>query len=109
MGKKKEKLTFKEFLKKKDINISAKTYFVDAMSGMAQGLFASLLVGTILSTLAKYVVMIDVPFFKTLGHFIGQAGSLASAITGAAIGVGIAVALKAPMLVAACAAAGFLL
>ncbi len=100
-----KKRTFKEFLKAKDIKISAKTYFVDAMGGMAQGLFASLLVGTILSTLAKYVVMIDVPFFKTLGHFIGQAGSLASAITGAAIGVGIAVALKAPMLVAACAAA----
>ena len=104
-SKAKEKKTFKEFLKSKDINVSAKTYFVDAMGGMAQGLFASLLIGTILSTIAKYLGMIDSPFFVTVAHFIGQAGSLASAVTGAAIGVGIAFALKAPMLVMACAAA----
>ena len=104
-SKAKQKKTFKEFLKSKDINVSAKTYFVDAMGGMAQGLFASLLIGTILSTVAKYLGMIDSPFFVTVAHFIGQAGSLASAVTGAAIGVGIAFALKAPMLVMACAAA----
>ncbi len=103
--KAKEKKTFKEFLKSKDINVSAKTYFVDAMGGMAQGLFASLLVGTILSTIAKYVILIDNPAIQRLGHYIAQAGSLASAVTGAAIGVGIAFALKAPMLVMACAAA----
>lgn len=105
MGKKKEKLTFKEFLKKKDINISAKTYFVDAMSGMAQGLFASLLVGTILSTISKYVGMIDGAFFERFAHFLSKAGTMSSAISGAAIGVGIAAALNAPMLVMACAAA----
>jgi len=104
-NKAKKKRTFKQFLKDKDINISAKTYFVDAMGGMAQGLFASLLVGTILSTLGKYLGMIDLPFFITIAHFISKAGSLASAITGAAIGVGIAAALKAPMLVMACSAA----
>ena len=54
---------FKEFLKRKDIVFSAKRYFIDAMSGMAQGLFASLLVGTILSTVAKYIGMIDGAFF----------------------------------------------
>lgn len=107
MGKKKEKLTFKEFLKKKDINISAKTYFVDAMSGMAQGLFASLLVGTILSTAANYIGMIDLSFFQRLAHFMHVVGYITSAnspVTGAAIAVGIAAALKAPMLVTACAA-----
>lgn len=101
----KKQRTFKQFLKQKDINVSAKTYFVDAMGGMAQGLFASLLIGTILSTIAKYLGMINVPFFVTLAHYISKAGTLASAVTGAAIGVGIAVALKAPMLVMACAAA----
>lgn len=107
MGKKKEKLTFKEFLKKKDINFSAKTYFVDAMSGMAQGLFASLLVGTILSTAANYIDMIDLAFFHKLAHFMHVVGYITSAnspVTGAAIAVGIAAALKAPMLVTACAA-----
>ncbi|MCR5327610.1 MAG: PTS sugar transporter subunit IIC [Saccharofermentans sp.] len=103
--KAKKKRTWNEFLNDKQIKVSAKTYFVDAMGGMAQGLFASLLIGTILSTLAKYLGMIDVPFFVTIAHWIGKAGSLASAVTGAAIGVGIAFALKAPMLVMACAAA----
>lgn len=107
VSKSKNKSTFKEFLKKKDINISAKTYFVDAMSGMAQGLFASLLVGTILSTAANYIGMINVDFFKKLADFMHVAGYIASAnspVTGAAIAVGIAASLKAPMLVTACAA-----
>ncbi len=95
---------FKSFLKAKDIKFSAKTYFVDAMGGMAQGLFASLLIGTILSTIGKYLAMVDVEAIGRLAHFISKAGSLASAVTGAAIGVGIAAALKAPMLVMACAA-----
>ncbi len=94
-----------EFLKKKHIKISAKTYFVDAMGGMAQGLFASLLVGTILSTISKYIGMIDNPFFVRFAHFLSRAGAMSSAISGAAIGVGIAAALNAPMLVMACAAA----
>ena len=41
---------FKAFLKRKDISFSAKRYFIDALGAMAQGLFASLLIGTILST-----------------------------------------------------------
>ena len=97
MGKTKaKKRTFKQFLEDKDIEVSLKKYFVDAMGGMAQGLFASLLVGTILSTLAKYLGMIDNGFVKVVADFIAQAGSLASAATGAAIGVGIAASLKAP-------------
>ena len=104
-SKAKKKRTFKEFLAAKDIKISAKTYFVDAMGGMAQGLFASLLIGTILSTLAKYLGMVDFYPIVKFAHYLAEAGKLASAATGAAIGVGIAVALKAPMLVMACAAA----
>ena len=42
---------FRAFLKRKDIEISWKRYFIDAMGAMASGLFASLLIGTILSTL----------------------------------------------------------
>ena len=39
------------FLKRKNIVFSAKRYFIDAMGAMAQGLFCTLLVGTILNTL----------------------------------------------------------
>ena len=42
---------FKAFLKRKDIVISGKRYGIDALGAMAQGLFCSLLIGTILDTL----------------------------------------------------------
>ena len=42
---------FKAFLARKNIAFSAKRYFIDAMGAMAQGLFCTLLVGTILNTL----------------------------------------------------------
>ena len=98
-----KKGSFSGFLKRKDINISAKTYFVDAMSGMAQGLFASLLIGTILITLGQYIGLIPGEAFVVISGLLLKAGKMAQAITGAAIGVGIAAALKAPMLVMACA------
>ena len=43
----------KEFLRKKNIIFSAKRYGIDALGAMAQGLFASLLIGTIISTLGE--------------------------------------------------------
>ena len=42
---------FKTFLKRKDIEVSVKRYGIDALGAMAQGLFCSLLIGTILNTL----------------------------------------------------------
>ena len=43
----------KDFLARKDIVISAKRYGIDALGAMAQGLFCSLLIGTILKTLGQ--------------------------------------------------------
>ena len=43
----------KEFLKRKDIVFSGKRYGIDALGAMAQGLFCTLLVGTILNTLGQ--------------------------------------------------------
>lgn len=79
-----------KFLKKKGINISLKTYGIDALGRMAYGLFASLLVGTILNTLGK---QLNIAF---LTDYINPA---TKAATGAAIAVSIASALKAPNLV----------
>lgn len=42
---------FKSFLKRKDVEVSLKRYGIDALGAMAQGLFCTLLVGTILDTL----------------------------------------------------------
>ena len=44
---------FKSFLRKKNIKISVQRYLIEALGLMAYGLFASLLIGTILNTIGK--------------------------------------------------------
>lgn len=82
-------MKFKDILKKKDVNITAKAYFLDALGAMAFGLFASLLMGTIFTTLGD---KLNVPLFLEIAQYAKQA-------TGAAIGVAIAYSLHAPSLV----------
>ena len=77
------------FLQRKNIEISAKRYFVDAMSAMAMGLFASLLIGTILNTIAD----------KTSWEWLTSVAGYASSATGVAIAVAVGYTLKAPALV----------
>lgn len=79
----------KEFLKRKDIEFSLKRYGIDALGAMAQGLFASLLVGTILSTIGKQFSV----------DFLVEVGNFASAVKGSAMAIAIGYALKAPPLV----------
>ena len=83
------------FLEKKNIRISAKVYFVDAMGAMAYGLFASLLIGTIFGTMGE---KLNVPLFSQIADYC-------KAATGPALGLAIAYALKAPQLVLFSAAA----
>ena len=77
------------FLKRKNIVLSAKRYGVDALGAMAQGLFCSLLIGTILDTLGK---QLGIAFLVTVGGY-------ASAMSGSAMAVAIGYALQAPPLV----------
>lgn len=79
----------KGFLKRKDVVFSASRYGIDALGAMAQGLFASLLIGTILSTLGEQAGI----------AVLVQIGSYAKAATGAAMAVAIGYALKTPQLV----------
>ncbi len=53
---KKQKSGFVAFLERKNVYISFKRYGIDALSAMALGLFASLLIGTIMSTLGQQLV-----------------------------------------------------
>ena len=76
------------FFERKGLRPSFRLYFIDAMGAMAQGLFASLLLGTILGTLGKYVPFLS--FLKTVADF-AQNGY----VVGAAIGIAVAYALKA--------------
>ena len=77
------------FLKRKDIVISGRRYGIDALGAMAQGLFCSLLIGTIVKTLGEQT---GLPFLVDVGDF-------ASAMSGAAMAIAIGWALKAPPLV----------
>ena len=86
------------------MNKYVKRYLIDGMSGMAQGLFASLLIGTIIKTLGQQLMLINqnvfFKFFVDAGNFATDAH-----VVGAAMAVGIAYAMKAPMLVLLSAAA----
>lgn len=82
----------KTFLAKKNIEISFSRYFIDAMGSMALGLFSTLLIGTIFSTLGKYIP-------GSFGAFLIEASGFANQVTGCVIGIAVANTLKAPPLV----------
>ncbi len=79
----------KTFLKRKNIVVSARRYGIDALGAMAQGLFCSLLIGTIVKTLGEQLDL----------AFLVDVGSYASAMSGAAMAIAIGFALQAPPLV----------
>ena len=92
------------FLRRKDIVFSPKRYFIDAMSAMAQGLFCTLLVGTILNTLGTqlhigFLTDVIVTLGKGDGAVSYTIGGLCSAMVGPGMAVAIGRALNAPPMV----------
>lgn len=79
----------KAFLKRKNIIISGKRYGIDALGAMAQGLFASLLIGTIISTIGEQAGI----------TLLVEIGGYAKAATGPAMAISIGYALQCPALV----------
>ncbi len=80
-------------------------YFIDAMGSMALGLFASLLVGTIIATVAKYVGQVEA--LVGVAEALNIIANFAKAATGMAIGVAIAHKLGAhPLVIFSCAGVG---
>ena len=79
----------KAFLKRKDIEISARRYGIDALGAMAQGLFCSLLIGTIINTVGQ---QFGIDYLVTIGGY-------ATAMSGPAMAVAIGYALRCPPLV----------
>ena len=89
---------FKAFLKRKNIEISWKRYGIDALSAMAQGLFCSLLIGTIIGTLGSLTGV----------QFLSDIGGYTKAVSGVAMAVAIGYALKAdPMVLFSLATVGY--
>jgi len=96
----------KDFLKRKNIIFSGKRYGIDALGAMAQGLFCTLLVGTILNTIGqqfhidflnRVIVTITSPDKENVITY--TIGGLASALVGPGIAVAIGFALACPPLV----------
>ena len=94
----------KAFLKKKDVVFTLQRYGIDALGALAQGLFCTLLVGTILNTIGQ---QFGIEFLNriivTIGTGEGAAkytiGGLASAMVGPGMAVAIGYALHCPPLV----------
>ena len=92
--------TVQGFLRRKNIVISAKRYGIDALGAMAQGLFCSLLIGTILNTLgSQFGIGFLTAQLITINGVGYTAGGLASFMSGPAMAVAIGYALQAPPLV----------
>ena len=95
---------FKAFLKRKNIVISGKRYGIDALAAMAQGLFCTLLIGTILDTLGT---QLHLDFLTAIVATVGKGekavgytiGGLCSAMVGPGMAVAIGYALQAPAMV----------
>ena len=99
----------KEFLKRKNIEISLKRYGIDALGAMAQGLFCSLLIGTIINTIGTHLnIGFLTKTIATVGGVDYTVGGIASAMSGPAMAIAIGYALKCPPLVLfSMAAVGF--
>ncbi len=89
---------FKAFLARKNIEFSARRYFIDAMGAMALALFATLLMSTIIGTVGD-LIFGKVPAGTTATDFLHIIAAVAKASTGMALGAAIAYNLKASPLV----------
>ena len=75
--------------------------FIDGLSGMAYGLFSTLIIGTIICQIGSLIGG------NVVGNYFTAMGNVAKTITGAGIGVGVAVKLKAsPLTTISAAVAG---
>ncbi len=90
----------KAFFKRKDVVFSSKRYGIDALGAMAQGLFCTLLVGTILNTIGQqfHIGFLNA-VIATVGNVEYTIGGLCSAMVGPGIAIAIGFALKAPAMV----------
>ena len=85
------------FLKRNNIEFSVKRYLIDALSAMAQGVFASLLIGQIIKTLGQQTALLLGT--NPISDFLVNSGTTAMGLSGAAVGAAVAYGLQAPPLV----------
>ncbi len=99
MDEKEEKKPIQEANDKKEEKLTVKDFFIKTLNGMAYGLFATLIIGTIFGTIGTlFNYGNGNPFCDFMVTVIGTGSNglsyVLNILTGAGIGVGIAIALK---------------
>ena len=106
---------FANYLKEQNIEFSVQRIFIDGLGAMAHGLFASLLIGCIINTIGTYVPVLNAivvnPWASEAlagANLLIQSKTACYAVQGAAMGVAIAYAMKAPpFVIYSCCAVGY--
>jgi uncharacterized membrane protein len=95
-GSDRELTGVRKYFKEQNIEFSVKRIFIDGLSGMALGLFASLLIGTIIGTVGNYLFDISFTLWGTDVSLFANANGYAKAVQGAAMACAIGYAMKSP-------------
>ena len=108
MDNTKELTGFRKYCAEQNISFTAKRIFIDGLGGMAHGLFASLLIGTIFNTVGVYLFDLNYTLWGQEFALLVDAKTFAYAVQGAAMGGAIAYSMKAPPYVLySCLAVGY--
>lgn len=100
VGRSRWKASAWEEIRMEKLKIVLKEIFIEGLSGMATGLFATLIIGTIIQQIGNLIP-------GSIGDYIFMMGKVAAAVTGAGIGCGVAVKFKeSPLVILSAATTG---
>ena len=108
MNNTKDLTGFRRYCAEQNISFTAQRIFIDGLGGMAHGLFASLLIGTIFNTVGVYLLDLNYTLWGQEFALLVDAKTFAYTVQGAAMGGAIAYSMKAPPYVLySCLAVGY--
>jgi len=87
---------WQRYCREQNIEFSVKRILIDGLGGMAQGLFASLLIGTILSTIGSYLCELSFPIWGLEVNLFADISAYTKVIQGAAMACAIGYAMQSP-------------
>lgn len=96
MNETKELTGFKKYCAEQNISFTMQRIFIDGLGGMAHGLFASLLIGTIFQTVGVYLFDLNYTVWGQEFALLADSRNFAVAVQGAAMAVAVAYSMKAP-------------
>lgn len=108
MSETKELTGFKKYCAEQNISITTQRILIDGLGGMAHGLFASLLIGTIFSTIGTYLFDLNYSIWGQEFALLMDSKTFAYAVQGAAMAGAIAYSMKSPpFVIYSCLAVGY--